>query len=453
MRFKPYPKYKPSGVEWLGDVPDGWDVRKLGQTFDIIGSGTTPKSDVEEYYNAADFAWVNTGDLNDGELNCCVRSVSQAAINDHSSLKIYPSGSVIIAMYGATIGKLGILRFPASVNQACCVFVGEKVVKNTFLFYWLFGFREQIVSLATGGGQPNISQETLRTLRFACPQLSEQTQIANFLYRETAKIDTLINKQEKLIELLKEKRQAVISHAVTKGLDPTVPMKESGVEWLGDVPAHWEVSPIKHKITSIEQGWSPQCEGFPAGADEWGVLKVGCVNGGFFRPSENKTFPSDMTPLPALGIARGDLLISRANTRELVGSAAVALDDYPMLMLCDKLYRLRVDSDQCIAQFVSLLLGTSMVRNQIELEAGGASASMLNIAQGTILNLKIALPGLNEQRLIITYLDERTTKINTLIAKAEQAIALQKEHRTALISAAVTGKIDVRAEADELETA
>jgi type I restriction enzyme S subunit len=154
-----------------------------------------------------------------------------------------------------------------------------------------------------------------------------------------------VEEQRRLIVLLKEKRQAVISHAVTKGLDPTAPMKPSGIDWLGDIPAHWSIQPIKHLICLFEQGWSPQCDSNAAAEDEWGVLKVGCVNGGVFRPEENKALPKNLEPIPKLGVRAGDLLISRANTRDLVGSAAVALCDFERLMVCDKLYRLRCKSN------------------------------------------------------------------------------------------------------------
>ncbi|HQS03844.1 MAG: hypothetical protein B7Y07_09810 [Halothiobacillus sp. 24-54-40] len=446
MSFPRYPEYKDSGVEWLGDVPGHWEVWKLSHAFTQIGSGTTPKTENRKYYDGGDIPWVNTGDLNDGELDECEKRITALAIADHSSLKTYPAGSLMIAMYGATIGKLAMLNFAATVNQACCVFAGKSEIASKFMFYWFLGLRQQIISLATGGGQPNISQDILRSLRVASPSISEQTQIAAFLDRETAKIDALVAEQRRLMVLLKEKRQAVISHAVTQGMNPAAPMKPSGIEWLGDVPAHWEVQKFKYLTRSIEQGWSPQCEGYPAETEaEWGVLKVGCVNGGIFRPSENKVLPVELEPIPALGIVRGDLLVSRANTRELVGSAAVAEQNYPRLMLCDKLYRLRFNSDRCSSVFACHYLGSTAVRGQIELGATGASASMVNIPQSAILELTIAVPPFKEQCEIVTALDRELAKFDTLTTEAQRAIDLLQERRTALISAAVTGQIDVRA--------
>ncbi|BDI05306.1 restriction endonuclease subunit S [Sphaerotilus microaerophilus] len=215
--------------------------------------------------------------------------------------------------------------------------------------------------------------------------------------------------------------------------------KPSGVEWLGEVPAHWNVTRIKHVVRSLEQGWSPQCEGFPVESDhEWGVLKVGCVNGGVFNAAENKALPAEMEPIPELGIRLGDLLISRANTRELVGSAAVARRDYANLLLCDKLYRLRVEEAACVPEFLGYYLGTGISRGAIEVAATGASSSMVNIGQSTILEMSAPVPTVPDQRQIVEFLDRETNKIDALVAEQEKLIALLAEKRQATISHAVT---------------
>jgi type I restriction enzyme S subunit len=152
MSFPRYEQYKESGVELLGEIPQIWDVWKSAHAFARIGSGTTPKSDQPEYYDEGTIPWVNTGDLADGPLAACAKKVTEKAASDYSSLKLHPSGSLLFAMYGATIGKLGILKFPATVNQACCVFSGDSPIAVKFLFYWFLGLRDKILSLATGGG-------------------------------------------------------------------------------------------------------------------------------------------------------------------------------------------------------------------------------------------------------------------------------------------------------------
>ena len=147
-----------------------------------------------------------------------------------------------------------------------------------------------------------------------------------------------------------------------KGLNPNAPMKDSGVEWLGEVPEHWEVKRMKHLCKSIEQGWSPQCENESSEGEAPGVLKVGCVNGGLFRPTENKKLPADLAPIAQYSIKKGDLMVSRANTKELVGSAAVADEDFPWLYLCDKLYRITVKPDCSTANYLSLYLASREAR-------------------------------------------------------------------------------------------
>jgi type I restriction enzyme S subunit len=181
----------------------------------------------------------------------------------------------------------------------------------------------ELGSRAKGSTRDRITLDILASARVPVPPLVEQREIVAILDRETARIDALIAKKRRLIELLREKRQAVISHAVTKGLDRNAPMKDSSVEWLGEIPAHWRAMRVKHCIQRIEQGWSPDCENRLAEAGEWAVLKVGCVNHGMFRPEEHKALPPDLNPRPELEVHVGELLMSRANTTDLVGQVAI----------------------------------------------------------------------------------------------------------------------------------
>jgi type I restriction enzyme S subunit len=253
-----------------------------------------------------------------------------------------------------------------------------------------------------------------------------------------------VGEQRRLIELLKEKRQAVISHAVTKGLNPHAPMKPSGIEWLGDVPKHWAVERLKYSITKIEQGWSPQCDNEPAQDGEWGVLKVGCGNRDAFDPTEQKALPLQLVPLPEYEVKPGDILMSRGNTRELVGMATLVKQVRPRLLLCDLLYRFHARHERADSEYLVFTLRSANVRFQIEREASGTSASMKKIGQGTIREFVICLPPLEEQRTIVAFIIRETAKLDALTTEAQRGIDLLQERRTALISAAVTGKIDVR---------
>ncbi len=205
---------KDSGVEWIGEVPEHWEVNKLSQSFEQIGSGTTPKSGDETYYKDGTINWINTGDLNDGILTDCKRKVTIKALKDHS-LNIYPIGSIVIAMYGATIGKVSILNINGCTNQACCVLNKSKNLDIKFLFYWFLSKRNFIISLSYGGGQPNISQDTVKSLRVCAPPLSEQKAIADYLDTKTAQIDQIIQTINTQIEKLKELRKTLINDVVT----------------------------------------------------------------------------------------------------------------------------------------------------------------------------------------------------------------------------------------------
>lgn len=202
--------------------------------------------------------------------------------------------------------------------------------------------------------------------------MDEQRTISHFIEYQTKLIDALIEEQQRLIELLKEKRQAVISHAVTKGLDRDVPMKDSGVEWLGKIPAHWSCTSFRRFIVGVEQGWSPDCYSEPADEHEWGVLKAGAVNNGIFRDSENKKLPTELSVKRELEVHDGDLIICRASgSADLIGSAAQAIAPREGLLLSDKLYRLRL-TDNSDRGFFSLLLQSGPLRRQIEISIRGA---------------------------------------------------------------------------------
>lgn len=437
MSFPRYPAYKDSGVEWLGELPEHWDVWKLAHAFTQIGSGTTPKTDKREYYEGGVIPWVNTGDLNDGELHDCEKQVTELAVVDHSSLKTYPAGSLLIAMYGATIGRLGILSFAATVNQACCVFAGKSEITTKFMFYWFLGLRQQIISLATGGGQPNISQDILRSLRVACPSRPEQTQIATFLDHETAKIDALVAEQRRLMELLKEKRQAVISHAVTRGLNPAAPMKPSGIEWLGDVPAHWNVTPIGHLSEYLSYGFTnpmPTTDDGPymltANDVDYGRVKYDSA-----RRTSIEAFSNDITDKSRP--KKGDILITKDGTL-----GRVAIHEGQDACINQSVAVLRVKAEFLRPEYTASCLLGGLYQGRMIYDAGGTTIKHIYISR--LAKMPIAFPSLAEQDQLLIFLKSELAKFETLTTEAQRAIDLLQERRTALISAAVTGQIDVR---------
>lgn len=441
MSLPRYPEYKDSGVEWLGQVPAHWSIHRLGTLFRQVsapGNADLPILTVSIHSGVSD------EEFDEDEAD---RKVSRS--EDRTKYKRVEPGDLVYNMMRAWQGGFGSVTVPGLVSPAYVVARPTRDFLTVFVEQQLRSPHaiEEMRRHSQGvtDFRLRLYWDSFKTLVVALPPLIEQSAIMAALDREITKIDALIVEQEKLLTLLAEKRQATISHAVTKGLNPGVPMKDSGVAWLGEVPAHWNVIRIKRAVVSIEQGWSPQCENQPVeNHAEWGVLKVGCVNGGVFNEAENKRLPTELNPLANYALRKGDLLVSRANTRALVGSAAVVPRDFGRLLLCDKLYRLQVETGTCLPDFLAAFMGTREARSQIELDATGASNSMLNIGQAVILNLPLPLPPVTEQAAIMESIRTKTDCLDALTTEATRAIDLLKERRTALISAAVTGKIDVR---------
>lgn len=207
-------EFKPSGIEWIGDIPEKWTVKKVSWLFQL-GSGTTPKSGDKRYYvDDGGYNWLQTGDLNDSFILETSKKISKAAIEE-CNLKIYPKGSMVVAMYGATIGKTGILNIDTAVNQACCVLKKSKDVNEMFAFYMFQAGKPSLLRDANGGGQPNISQEIIAGKKFAIPPYKEQLKIVDYLNKKNYAIDNQISKIERQIELLKEYKQSIITECVT----------------------------------------------------------------------------------------------------------------------------------------------------------------------------------------------------------------------------------------------
>lgn len=444
MKLPRYPKYKESGVKWLGQVPEHWDHAHLRWISRRYAGGTPDRTKIE-YWTDGTIPWLNSGAVNDPLITEPSAFITEEALRN-SSARWVPANSLLIALagQGKTKGMVAQLAFRSTCNQSMAAIIPNEQTNVRFLFWWLTSNYQNIRNLAGGDLRDGLNLELLGSID--CPALPfpEQTLIASFLDEETKKIDALIAEQQRLVESLKGKRRAIIALAVVKGLNPDVPMKPSGIDWIDAVPSNWRILKLKFVIRKIEQGWSPQCENVPAEEGEWSVLKVGCVNGGRFNPQENKKLPQTLDPEPKLGICKDDLLISRANTRELVGSAAVTLTSYPKHMLCDKLYRLTVGGDKCNPHYVALFLSTPSARSEIELAATGASQSMVNIAQSVITNMVFPVPPLDEQQKIVEHIADEDRKLESLINKALHAVVLLQERRSALIAAAVTGQIDVR---------
>jgi type I restriction enzyme, S subunit len=444
-RWKRYSAYRDSGVEWLGEVPGEWITWKITHGFQQVGSGTTPKSDDMQYYNG-EIPWVTTSELRETVITDTKSKLTEKALKDYSSLHIYPPDTLLFAMYGATIGRMGLLEIHATVNQACCAFTDSKFLDPKFTFYWLWMRRPILITLSVGGGQPNLSQDDLRNIRIPVPSLPDQRAIAAFLNRETGRIDTLIEKKERQIELLQEKRAALISHVVTKGLYPDVSMKDSGVEWLGEVAEGWEVVELRRLLDSVNGikigPFGSQLKSDiiqPTGFKVYGQENVIARNFdlGYRFVDEDK-----FKELAVCEIVSGDIVVTMMGT---TGRCQVVPEDIQKGIMDSHLLRIRINEMTINPIFLEILIDEALyIKHQIKV--GGKGSIMHGLNSSIIKSLSIVLPSLPEQCAIAAFLDHETGRIDALEKKVRESIEKLREYRTAFISAAVTGKIDVRKE-------
>jgi type I restriction enzyme S subunit len=433
MSFAGYSKYVDSRVDWLGEVPAHWTLRRLGYYFE----------ERREKVSDADFAALSVT-----KSGIVLQLETAAKTDDGDNRKRVSVGDFVINSRSDRKGSSGVSELDGSVSLINTVLIPRRQVNRRFIHHVLrsAAFQEEYYRFGRGivADLWSTSYSEMRNILLAIPSETEQFRIAAFLDRETAKIDALVEEQKRLIELLKEKRQAVISQAVTKGLGPSVAMKDSGVEWLGQVPAHWTACMLRRLIERIEQGWSPECEAQPADERGWGVLKAGCVNRGVFNPEENKTLPHSLSPVSEYEVKVGDVLMSRASgSPELVGSTALVTNTRPRLMLSDKIFRIHLEHGQSTGFFV-WAMNANYMRNQIEQALSGGNGLANNLPQSVLLSLYCAVPPEEEQIEISDHLNRKVAELDQLLSQASASIELLTERRSALISAAVTGKIDVR---------
>lgn len=405
-----YTTYKPSGVEWLGDIPEHWEVKKVTHIFNKIGSGTTPTAGTPKYYDNGYINWLQTGDLTDGLIEQTSKKLTNKALSNFSTLKTYPKKSLVIAMYGATIGKVGYLGIETTTNQACCVLSEPNNFITKFGFYWFMGAKSLIVSMSYGGGQPNISQDLIKSLRLPIPPLSEQTRIAEFLDTKTALIDKAIGIKEKQIELLKERRQIMIHRAVTRGIDPNVTLKPSGVEWIGDIPEHWEVKKLKY-VLNINNG-----SDYKHIQTDSGYPVIG--SGGQFAFASNYIFDGEVVLLGRKGTIDKPLYFKGK------------------FWAVDTMFYANSKSNDNVKYMY-------YVTTTIPFKFYSTSTALPSMTQSDLNNHKFALPPLEEQKQIVTHIETLSSKIATAISLKEQEIEKLKEYKSVLINSAVTGKIKV----------
>lgn len=426
MSLPRYPKYKDSGVAWLGEVPDHWEVKRLKYSFYLL----TIKTNRRDYPVALENIESWTGKFISTETEFQGEGIA-FEIGDilFGKLRPYLAKAYLAECSGEAVGDFHVMRPVQGINSR---FFQYQILSKEFI---------SIVDGSTFGSKmPRASWEFVGGMAILNPPLAEQTAIAEFLDRETAKIDELVAEQRRLIELLKEKRQAVISHAVTRGLNPQAPLKPSGIEWLGDVPSHWEVMTLGVLSTMIQTGpFGSQLHSSDYVENGTPVINPSNIQDGLILPDWLCSITQEnVERLSQHKLVEGDIVFGRRG--EMGRCALVSTNEVGWICGTGSL-NVRL-SKRVYPQFIAIYLRTEYVREWLKLQSVGSTMDNLNTQILAAVNVPVPL--FTEQKAIVAYLDTETAKLDTLTAEAQRAIDLLRERRSALISAAVTGQIDIR---------
>lgn len=430
MGAKPYPAYKESGVEWIGDIPEHWEVinarRICKQSRRRAHIGDQQLSATQKY-----------GVIPQSLYSQLENSKLVAALGGTDNFIHVDVDNFVISLRSFQ-GGLERCMYSGSVSPAYTVLTLESLIHPDHFQYLAKStdFVSALQSVAVGIREgKTINYEQLVLLSFPTPPIEEQKLIASFLDRETGKIDTLVEQQQKLISLLKDKRQSLISHIVTKGLNPNVRMKDSGVEWIGDIPEHWDICSLG-LIANISTGSTPDRdrEEYWNGGIPW--VKTGEVNYSLIEKTEEYISPFGLLRSAAKIAKKGSLLMAMYGQGVTRGRVAILGIDASYNQACAAIVASTKTTSEHLRWY--FIAAYPYVRDD------GNETSQMNLSSSYISKIKTVIPPLDEQKQIAAFLDTETSRIDQHINKANQSIALLKERRSSLISAAVTGKIDVR---------
>jgi len=435
--MRKYDSYKDSGIEWIGEIPSHWEAVKLKYVAKVQ-TGRTPKiqNSKIDYFENGTINWFTPSDMNGSEeLVNSKRNITIDAV-ENDEVELFSEYSLYLVSIGATLGKVGFSKEQASANQQINVITFfDKVFNSIFGYYYMVGNKEMITLQADYTTLPILNQSKTKDLFFLLPPLSEQTAIANYLDLKTSEIDQIIADKKRLLELYEEEKTAIINKAVTKGINPDAPMKDSGIEWLGEIPEHWEVKRLKYVGQSIIGIIYSPNEVVASSENAKLVLRASNIQNGELTLSDTVYVTSEIREDQIL--RKGDVLIcSRSGSESLIGKnilidERVAGETFGAFMT---VFRTNISS------FVYYYFNSQVFKGQTALFK---TTTINQLTISTLNSFVISVPPIQEQQSIVNYIESECSKIDFKKARTEELIELLTEYRTALISEAVTGKIKV----------
>jgi type I restriction enzyme S subunit len=430
-KIEKYNSYKDSGVEWLGKIPSEWEVKKLKfLAKDILGGGTPNSSTTDYWTNNINnsYLWVSIADITNSEF---IQNTKKYITNKglkNCSAKIVPPYSILYSIY-ASLGKVAYSDKEITTNQAILSIIFQEKYYYKFMFYYLKTLTQVAIHLSNSTTQDNISLEILKNLNCSIPPKQEQQKIALFLDTKTQQLDKAIKQKEKLINLLKERRQIIINNAVTKGLDKTVTMKDSGVEWIGEIPEGWEITKLG-AISEIKSNKNhPEYEVLSVYRDYGVVIKSS-------RDDNHNATSLDTSTYKAVDV--GDLVVNKMKAWQ--GSMGISPHQgivSPAYITC------RIKPNIVNNNYLHTLIRTHLYIGEYNRISYGIRIGQWDMRYEDFKQILILIPPRQEQQQIIAFIENQTQKIDKAIDLQQKQITKLKEYKTTLIDSVVTGKVRV----------
>ena len=443
MSYKTYCEYVPSESKWFDKIPKDWDIRPIKHLAKTIPGGTPSTSNLD-YWENGNIPWLPSGIVQNCIINeeDAFKFITEKGLLNSATKYIGPN-SILVALTGATCANIGFLTFKATANQSV-ISVEPYATFPKYIYYALLSQREQILDKKTGGAQSGINDEDVKHILIPTMSFEEQQQIANYLDQQTAKIDATITKNKELIDLLEEKRVSLINHVVTKGLNLDVPIKDSGIEWIGEIPEHWEVEKLKN-ISQIQ----PSNVDKKSKDNEPPVLLCNYTD---VYNNEFITMNLDFMKATAtydqirkLSLNVGDIIITKdSESADDIAVPAIVTEELENVVCGYHLAVIKPNTNIINPKFLFRSFQSDRINKQFELGANGVTR--FGLGSYPINNAYVCQPPLNEQKEIANYLDIETAKIFKATDKILKHIELLEEYKTSLIHHVVTGKVDVRGE-------
>lgn len=446
--LKSYPTYKSSGVPWMGEVPEHWELVRLGTLLRERNELNTDGRITEVLSVLRERGVIPYSEKG---------NIGNKKSEDISRYKIVRPNDIVVNSMNVIIGSVGLSRYTGCLSPVYYVLTRRSESDDPRYLNFYFQtkpFQKNLVRIGNGilSHRMRIPMELLKNEIFSKPPVKEQVAIAHFLDYMDRRIRRYIHAKQKMIKLLEEQKQAIIHRAVTRGLDLNVRFKPSGVEWLGVVPMLWNEALLGRCLQRIDQGWSPVTAEGDILTDQWAVLTLSSVKRGVFNATAIKPIPISAKIPDDIEIKDRDLLLTRSNTRELVGDACIVQSVRPRTVICDLIYRLIPEPTIFEPSFLMFQLLSPFGRSQIERDARGSSGTMPKISQRHIRTWRVLVPPLEEQRSIVETIENSTKNINDAMIRTKTEISLLREYHIRMITDVVTGKLDVREAAARLPT-